>query len=54
MVPVIVTAVFATVAVVAVAMLTAVSFGRQRRRERHEVENMFSSEDDQAWWEERR
>lgn len=53
--PVIVTAVVAAVAVVAVAVLAAVKFIRQHRRERHEVENMFStSEDDRVWWEDRR
>lgn len=55
MVPVIVTAMVATLAVVAAAVLTAVSFGRRRRRERREVENMFStSEGDRVWWEDRR
>jgi hypothetical protein len=46
--------IIAAIAVVAVAVGLAVTTGRRHRRERHEVENMFSSEpDERAWWEER-
>jgi len=41
-------------AVVVGGMTRLVFMGRARRRERHEVENMFAPDrDDNAWWEER-
>jgi hypothetical protein len=52
---VIVTAAIAALAVVAVGVGLAVRVGRAHRQERHEVENMFSSEaDDRVWWDDRR
>jgi Tfp pilus assembly protein FimT len=48
-------AVVAVVAMVALAVALAVSVGRKHRVERHEVENMFSTDgEDRVWWEERR
>ena len=52
--PVTLIAAIAAIAVVALAVALAVSVGRKHRVERHEVENMFSSENDRTWWEERR
>lgn len=46
--------VVAGVAVLAVGVVLALSAGRKHRRERHEVENFFSSDpEEHAWWEER-
>jgi Flp pilus assembly protein CpaB len=52
--PVTLIAAIAAIAVVALALALAVSVGRKHRVERHEVENMFSTESDRTWWEERR
>jgi len=47
--------VIAGVAVVAVGVVLALSAGRKHRRERHEVENFFSTDpEERAWWEDRR
>ena len=47
-------AALAAVAVVALAIALAVRVGRKHRLERHEVENMFSTDsDNRIWWEER-
>lgn len=44
--------IIAGVAVIAVGSGLALSAGRNHRRERHEVENFFSSDHDEpAWWE---
>lgn len=51
--PVTLIAAIAAIAVVALAVALAVSVGRKHRAERHEVENMFSTESDRTWWEER-
>jgi hypothetical protein len=43
--------VIAAIAVVAVAVGCAVTAGRNRRRERRDVENMFGTQpDDRVWW----
>ena len=47
--------VVAGIGVVAVAIGLAVTAGRRHRRERHEVENMFSNDPDEGlWWEDGR
>jgi hypothetical protein len=47
--------VIAGIGVAGVAIGLAVTAGRRRRRERHEVESMFSNDpDEQVWWEDRR
>ncbi len=41
-------------AAVILGAIRLVFMGRNRRRERHEVENMFAPDrNDDAWWEER-
>jgi hypothetical protein len=45
----------AGIAVLGVGAVLALSAARKHRRERHEVENFFSTNsDEQAWWEDRR